>query len=410
MVTVEQQEMLTRVGPETPMGQLMRRYWFAIAASSELQPRQAKPVRLLGEDLVLFRTEDGELGLLDRYCTHRRTTLEYGIIDNDGIRCPYHGWKFNRNGACTEIPSATSSPALLEKAATRAYRAQELGGLVFAYLGPEPAPLLPRYDLLVWDNCLRDVGMALLPCNWLQIMENSVDPKHVEWLHGQHLDEQRERSGRKRPKLYRRRHVEIGFDRFEHGIIKRRVLEGGSREDDDWKVGHPLVFPFTLRVGVAGQHRLQIRVPVDDTHTLHIWYACYRPPPGRTAPRQETVPVYTVPWQDESGRPIADFIDGGDVMTWVGQGPITDRTRELLVDSDKGILLYRKMLFDQMAKVAAGEDPVGIVRDPERNRCIDLPQEEEKYGHGHAFLAEAIELSHVRYSPIREQIINLFAD
>ena len=160
----------------------------------------------------------------------------------------------------------------------KAYRAEELGGLVFAYLGPEPAPLLPRFDLFVWEGALRDVGRALIPCNWLQIMENSVDPAHLEWLHGHHLASQRRGQGLPEPRHYPKRQLKLGFDRFRYGIVKRRIVEGGSEDDDDWKIGHPLVFPVSLRVGSDPQHRFQIRVPVDDGHTQHYWYSCYRPP------------------------------------------------------------------------------------------------------------------------------------
>jgi 5,5'-dehydrodivanillate O-demethylase oxygenase subunit len=408
VLTAEQQETLTRVGPGTPMGELLRRYWFPVAASVELAAGAALPVRLLGEDLALFRTSSGELGLLEARCPHRGASLAYGVVDGASLRCPYHGWRFDRGGACLEIPSLREvGGSLRERARTRAYPAQELGGLVFAYLGPEPAPLLPRYDLLVWSGALRDVGRALLPCNWLQIMENSVDPTHLEWLHGHHLASVREAGGAPAPKRYRRRHVEIGFDVFEHGIVKRRVLEGGSREDDDWRIGHPLIFPAMLRVGAHRQHRLQVRVPVDDTHTLHLWYSCYLPPEGAAAPVQAEVPVYEVPFRDERGRFLLDFVDGGDIMAWLSQGPIADRTRELLVDTDQGIALLRRLYLEQIERVRAGKDPIGVVRSPEANRIIELPQEREKYGRGAAFLAESIAMSHARYSPIREEILAL---
>jgi len=256
---------------------------------------------------------------------------------------------------------------------------------------------------------LRDVGRALLPCNWLQIMENSVDPYHVEWLHGHHLAHVREQDGQQGPTHYRRKQIKVGFDLFEHGIIKRRVLEGGSEEDDDWKIGHPLVFPFMLRVGSHGQHRFQIRVPVDDTHTMHYWYACYRPAEGVPAPEQREVPLYEVPWRDERGNHIVDFVDGQDIMAWVTQGAIADRTREILGSSDRGIALYRKLLFDQVEVVRRGEDPLGVVRDERRNTILELPQEREKYGRGAAFLAESIAMGHVRYSPLREQVLALLS-
>ena len=414
-MTPAEQETLTRVGPGTRMGQLLRRYWLPVAASVDVAAGSTRGVRLLGEDLVLFRSPDGSLGLLEEHCPHRGTSLRYGSVGATGLRCAYHGFLYDRGGRCLEIPGEAGerngTDALRERLAARAYVAEELGGLVFAYLGPEPAPLLPRWDLLVWDGALRDIGRAVVDCNWLQIMENSVDPLHLEWLHGNRLHETTARAGAgddgaaRRPDHYRKRHVRIGFDCFPYGIVKRRVLEGGSEDDDDWKVGHPLVFPLMLRVGADVQHRFQIRVPVDDTHTLHFWYSCYRPAPGSVAVEpQERVPVYDVPWRDGDGNFIVDFIDGQDIMAWVTQGPIADRTREHLVSADRGIALYRRMLLDQIARVEGGADPLGVIRDPEENRIIELPQERNKYRGGAAFLAESVELGHARYSPIKDRI------
>ena len=406
MLTAEQQETLTRVGPGTPMGALLRRYWFPVAATSELPAGRVVPVRLLGEDLALFRTTAGALGVIAARCPHRGASLAYGLVDYRALRCAYHGWRFDASGACLEIPSL-GAPACRDRVRVTAYRAAELGGLVFAYLGPEPVPLLPRWDVFVWPGALRDVGRARIPCNWFQIMENSVDPVHLEWLHGHHLAAVRRAQGGTAPSRYPRPHVEIGFDVFRHGIIKRRVVEGGSREDDDWRVGHPLVFPNMVRVGAGRQHRLQIRVPVDDTHTLHLWYACYLPADGAPAPVQTAVPVYEVPFRDARGGFLLDFVDGGDIMAWVTQGPIADRTRETLVDTDRGVVLLRRLFLEQIARVQAGEDPLGVVRDPAENELVALPQEAEKYGAGDRFLAESLAMSHVRYSPLKDEILAL---
>jgi 5,5'-dehydrodivanillate O-demethylase len=321
------------------------------------------------------------------------------------VRCPYHGWAFAPDGACVEMTTLVPRDRQREQMSTTAYAVRVLGGLVFAYLGPAPAPALPHYDLFVADDALRDVGRAVIPCNWLQIMENSVDPVHLEWLHGRFLGAVRQERGAPGPDRYARRHVEIGFDAFEHGIIKRRVLEGGSRDDDDWAVGHPLVFPNLLRVGSDRQHRFQIRVPVDDSHTLHWWYSCYFPAPGRPSVQQAEIPVYEVPFHDGQDF-IVDFVDGTDIMTWVAQGTIADRTREHLVDTDRGIVMYRRMLVEQAARVADGLDPMGVSRDP-GEQVIDLPQERDKYGDGARFLAESLDASHVRYSPLRDQIAEL---
>lgn len=389
------------------MGELLRRYWIPVAASCELKRGETRRIRLLAEDLVLYRDLEGRLGLVDESCPHRGTSLALGCVDADGIRCPYHGWKFDVTGQCLETPAEPEGSTLARRVRTRAYPVQEIAGLAFAYMGPEPAPLLPRYDVFVKEGVLRDIGHAVLPCNWVQVMENSVDPHHLEWLHGHHLAHSRARVGASEPTHYRKRHVRIGFDVFEYGIVKRRILEGGSDEDDDWRVGHPLVFPFTLRVGAQRQHRLQFRVPIDDTHTRHYWYACYEPAPGRVAPAQEEVPLYDVKWRHANGDFIVDFVDGGDIMACVTQGPVADRTRETLGASDQGIALFRRLLFEQAEHVAHGEDPLGVIRDPARNQVVELPQEREKYRAGGSFLRESIEMGHARYSPLKEQIIEM---
>jgi 5,5'-dehydrodivanillate O-demethylase len=393
------QEALTRVGPGTPMGELLRRYWQPVAAASEFPGRPTKRVRILGEDLVLFRHAGG-WGLVQERCPHRGASLAYGVCEPEGIRCPYHGWKFAPDGRCLDVPpEPPDSPLLRTRVA--AYPARELGGLVFAYLGPLPAPVLPRWDLLVWDNALRDIGQATLPCNWLQIMENSVDPYHTEWLHGHHLADVQKRQGREEGLHYLRPHVKVGFDVFPFGIVKRRVLEGGSEKDDDWTTGHPLLFPNTLRVGEHGRARLQIRVPIDDTHTWHLWYSCYRFD-GIEMPPQEAIPLYDVPWRDERGEFLVDFVDGGDIMAWVTQGRIADRTRETLGSSDRGIALYRRLLLEQAERVRAGEDPLGVLR--EEHAILELPQERNKYGGGAQFLLKSIENGHGRHSPLKEQV------
>jgi 5,5'-dehydrodivanillate O-demethylase len=346
---------------------------------------------------------------VDARCPHRGASLAEGFADDQALRCPYHGWAFDPCGECVDVSALANRERVMSQAATTAYPVTELGGLVFAYLGPLPAPVLPRFDLFVADRALRDIGRAVIPCNWLQIMENSVDPVHLEWLHGQHLGQVRTERGQPAPGRYARRHVEIGFDEFEHGIVKRRVLEGGSRDDDDWAVGHPLVFPNMVRVGAHRQHRFQIRVPVDDTHTLHWWYSCYFPAPGASVMQeQDHIPVYEVPFRDDDGY-IVDFVDGGDIMTWVTQGPIADRTRELLVDTDRGIVLYRRMLVREADRVADGFDPLGVSRDGD-DAVIELAQEDDKYGDGAGFLAEALDATHVRYSPLREQIVELLRE
>lgn len=392
MLTVKENERLTRVGPGTPMGELLRRYWQPIGATAELDNNPVKQIKILGESLVLYRDRKGRLGLIGDLCAHRRMAMVYGIPEEEGLRCPYHGWMYDRTGQCIEMPAEAPDSTFPSRVKITGYPVQELCGLIFAYLGPEPAPLLPRWDMFVWDNVLRDIGSTIIPCNWLQIMENSLDPVHVEWLHGRFSDYVLERLGR--PDLKRQfyragnvggnwSHQKIGFDEFQYGIIKRRVVEGGSEDDPEWRIGHPVLFPNILRVG----SNFQYRVPVDDTHTLHVWFTAYPQPPSTEVPKQEKVPFYQVPLPvEENGQADWQLMDnnsGQDIAAWITQGPIADRSQEKLGESDKGIILYRRMLRRQLAIVEDGGEPMNVFRDPEKNVCIDLPWEgqEDPWGY-----------------------------
>jgi 5,5'-dehydrodivanillate O-demethylase len=412
MLTRELNQRLTQVGPGTPMGELLRRYWYPVAASSQLGQVPIQR-RLLGEDLVIYRTGNGDLACIEAQCPHRRASLRYAIVEDDGIRCGYHGWLFDKSGQCIDQPAEPATSTFKSRVRAVTYKAEELGGLIFVYMGPDtpehPAPLLPRFDLFVWDNCLRDVGHATLPMNWLQVMENSVDPHHVEWLHGHYMNFVRGITGGNQAQVLMRKHEKIAFDVFDYGIIKRRVLEGMTEEDDDWKVGHPLVFPAMLRVGGGGHYQFQIRVPVDDDTTSHFWYDVYKPSGDNyTVPPQENIPLFEVPFQDENGDFIVDFVDGQDIMAWASQGPIADRSNEHLGKSDLGVIMLRRLFQEQLEKVEEGEDPLGVVRDPAQNDCITLPQEEKKFGTGEGFRTEFLTMGQCRYSPIAAEVLELF--
>ena len=377
MLTVEQNERITKVGPGTPMGELMRRYWQPIAASAEMDGRPVKHIKVLGESLVLYRDKKGSLGLVGDTCPHRRISMLYGIPEEQGLRCSYHGWMFDGTGQCIEMPAEAPDSTFPERVRIAGYPVQELGGLIFAYLGPEPAPLLPRWDLLVMDNVVRDIGVTEIPCNWLQCMENSMDPVHTEWLHGHYYNYVMGLKGDKDDRGDRMvgnvipHHLKIGFDVFEHGIIKRRVRQGGSEEDGEWSIGHPILFPNILRVGWT----FQIRVPMDDTHTWHVMYGVYPAPPGARDYKQEQIPVYDIPMKDESGQHITDFVLGQDMMAWVTQGPVAERNLEKLAESDRGVILYRRLLQEQMLIVEDGGEPMNVFRDPARNKFIHIPVE-----------------------------------
>ena len=382
MLSVQDNELLTKVGQGTPMGDLLRRYWHPIAAADELarSPFRTKEVTLMGEEPVLYRDRSGQLGLIESRCSHRRVNLAYGVVEEDGIRCQYHGWKFNETGACIEQPfEETVRPdgRFKEKCGIQGYRVEELGGLIFAYMGPEPAPLLPRWGPLVWDNAVRDICLTDLPCNWLQCQENSLDPVHTEWLHRYFGGYAKQLVNGAAPDFGRGQdHVKIGFDVFERGIIKRRVSRPYDENHDEWKVGHPILFPNILLVGSPDSNTMQFRVPVDDTRTFHVSVYTWRAAPGTEAPAQEVIPSRQVPLFDDDGRFIVDIQFNQDYMAWVTQGDVARRNLEKLGESDKGIILFRRMLKEQMQRVQRGEDPtINVFRDPAANQCIEGPIE-----------------------------------
>ncbi len=412
MLTAEQNDMLTRVGPGTPMGNLMRSYWQPIAAASELDDRWTKRVRLLGEDLVLFRDRQGRRGLVAEFCPHRRASFAYGIPTQDGIRCPYHGWEFGHDGACLDQPNEPDNQSFKDKVRTPAYPVEELGGLLFTYMGPpEKQPLLPRFDGFVAEGAIRMLGRTLLPINWLQIMENSADPIHTEWLHGHHYEFLKEQEGVK--VAISAHHEKIAFKEFEWGMTKHRLLAGQSELSDDWVVGHPIVFPIMLAVGNADAHlrsyAFQIRVPVDDTHTMHMWYTAYVPQDQSKIPAnlRDKLHLYDVPMRDKDGEFLVETVDNQDMMAWMTQGEIADRTLENLGSTDQGIAIYRRMLRRELKKVELGQDPMGIVRDPALNVCIDLPNEKDKHHFSDGFGAFLMR-THGRFSPIAQDLIAIF--
>ena len=378
MLSTAQNEKLTRVGQGTPMGELMRRYWQPIAAAGELYERPTKAVRVLGEDLVLYKDKSGTLGLIERFCPHRRVDLSYGIPEEHGLRCMYHGWMMDETGQCIEQPfEETVHPdgRFKEKVKVAGYPVRELSGLIFAYMGPQPTPLLPKWEPLFAENVACDIAITELPCNWLQCQENSLDPVHTEWLHSYWTRYQQLAAGQTvNVRGESAPHERISFDLFDHGIIKRRVLKGLGEEHDLWKVGHPILFPNILQVGSPQKLTMQFRVPVDDENTLHISIYIFRAADGAVVPRQDPVPYYYNPLRGEDGRFITDVTFNQDYMAWVTQGPVARRDLEKLGESDKGIIMFRKMLNEQMEIVQDGGDPMNVFRS-ELDEVLGLPVE-----------------------------------
>ncbi len=367
MLSEADNEAMTRVGAGTPMGELLRRYWHPIAAVSELDENPVKAVRLMGEDLVLYRDRSGTYGLVERHCPHRRADLSYGFVDEVGLRCIYHGWNFDEAGKCIAQPfEDTVDPAgsFRDKVRAVAYPVEEKAGMIFAYLGPAPAPLVPNWEPFTYENCFVQIILGVIPCNWLQVQENSVDPVHFEWLHanwsaaqaGQPLD------GAK--------HLKIGFDEWDYGFRYKRILDNTDDQDPRWRIGRLSLLP-----NVFVPDHFEWRVPIDDTHTLAILWHFTRVPNDRVPYEQERIPHWYT-YMEDPDRPdrwLTTRIVNQDAVAVAGQGEIFDRTTEHLGRSDQGILMLRRQLKRDMEAVARGEDPKGVVRDPGLNECIPWP-------------------------------------
>ncbi|HXP94418.1 MAG TPA: Rieske 2Fe-2S domain-containing protein [Candidatus Binatia bacterium] len=369
MLTPEKNARLTQIGPGTPCGELLRRYWQPLCPVIELtEEAPKKRVHILSEQLLVYRGADGAYGCVAERCAHRGCSLYYGFIEGEAIRCPYHGWKYDRDGRILEQPFEPQASTFKDKVRQKAYPVQELAGLLFAYMGPAPAPLLPRWDVLVREDGTRKIQIRPLNCNWLQAQENTADTTHTYYLHG-HMMEMR---GQATPatKYYYRPIVKYDFSYCEWGIEKRCVYGGDYPEEE---VRPPLIFPNILRIPEGTKENQHWRVPIDDTHTRIIVMSFQPAESGVTPPRQTVVPVeYLSSDMDKNGDFTVDSFASQDRMAWETQGEIFDRTAEHLGASDEGILMLRKLLDEQIAVVEKGEDPIALIRDPAKNRIIEF--------------------------------------
>jgi 5,5'-dehydrodivanillate O-demethylase oxygenase subunit len=367
VLSKEQNKALTQVGAGTPMGELLRRYWMPIAAVAELDDRPTKPVRLLGENLVLYKDKAGTYGLVDRHCPHRRADLSYGWADDCGLRCHYHGWLWDHTGRCLQQPFeeiAHPEARFKDRVRIKAYPVEAKAGLLWAYLGPPPAPLVPTWEPFTWANGFVQIVFSEVPCNWFQCQENSIDPVHFEWLHSNWSRALGGAGGRSPT------HLKVGFEEFEYGFIYRRVLEGQSEQDELWTVGRCCLWPNCL---FTGGH-FEWRVPIDDGHMLSVGWFFDRVPNEMEPYKQDRVPYWVSPIKDAlTDRWITSHVMNQDFVAWVGQGTVADRTQEHLGESDRGVIMMRRRILEDAERVARGEEPKAVIRDAEKNRCVRLP-------------------------------------
>ena len=350
---------LTHVGPGTPCGEYMRRFWQPVALSSELRDVPLR-VRVLGEDLVLFRDGRGRVGLVQMRCPHRGTSLEYGLISARGLRCCYHGWLFDVDGAILETPGEPATSTLRNRLCLGAYPTREYQGLVFAYLGPpELRPELPIYDMYEWPGVRRVPIKTESPCNWLQIQDNSMDPVHTAFLHtivsgAQFTDEFGVLPA-------------LEFRETPTGMIYiavRRIGDNVWVRINDFLVPNARQFPPESETGreVHANRPMAIKwaMPVDDTHTLSIGYLYVAAGQSadddeRSIAKKNVGQTAARSYEERQRRP-------GDYDAQVGQRPIAIHALEHLGHTDRGVITLRRIVRGGIRAVRAGEDPRGLVR------------------------------------------------
>jgi 5,5'-dehydrodivanillate O-demethylase len=384
MLSPQENEAFTKIGPGTPMGEVLRRYWHPVGCS-EFVTSKPHRVKVLGEDLVIYRGADGEPALMQLRCAHRSVALDYGRVEGNTIRCPYHGWLYDRSGQCLAQPAEPESSSYKEKIRLTSYRVQEFGGLVFGYMGPDPAPVLPLYDVLRMTDGVKEVQIQNVNANWFNHVENIVDISHLAWLHGYTFP------------AYGARKVTYHWERKPYGLDNVMLIEGITDTHISC-YGFPTVNRFALPpVDPNGElvRSMIYRVPADDASTL-LYFVRFYPSDKRSfhsSRRLVKLGEYAPLANDWWGIDVNDQ----DRMVVEQQGVVADRPNEHLGVSDGGIIAMRQMMRESLAAVEHGKDPLCIIRDP-ADRMVDFPQKssmmeqrqaDPNYGLGFAATAEA---------------------
>jgi phenylpropionate dioxygenase-like ring-hydroxylating dioxygenase large terminal subunit len=395
MLTKEENDLVTQTGPGTPCGRFLRSFWQPAVLSEELPPGGPPLLlRLFGEDLVMFRDEQGRIGLLDLHCSHRSTDLSYGRLEDGGLRCVYHGWLNDVFGMCLETPAEPPGSNLYRVVRHPAYPCREVGGVIFTYMGVGEPPLLPNYEALSAPPDYRFVTKHYLECNWLQGLEGSQDATHTRFLHrflqrpyGEHHQPQDdETNGAEVAYRYSPLGAYAGPERVEENDFSVWAFRHGHG-------GPEYTFPSLCltgspAMGPGNGYMIYWRVPIDDTH--HWQFALtfrrsgtmpedYKQTRGMMTPDYHFIRNQRNRYlQDREEQRTATFTGIGsdyppqDAMANETQGPIQDRTREILGAADMSIVAWRRMLLRAIRTVEAGGDPPGQIRDPRVNAVDPL--------------------------------------
>src|SRR5262245_31194856 len=398
MITAEENNLLTQTDAKTPCGELLRRYWQPVALSEEL-PKGGAPlsVRILGENLVLFRDDHDRPGLLGLHCSHRGTDLSYGRVEDGGLRCIDHRWLYDMFGRVLDQPGGPGGGANRQEIRHRAHPCQEAGGVIFTYMGPGDPPLLPNYEFLTIPAAHRTVVKIHEECNYLQGNEGNIDPVHLSYLH-QCLDEAQIARRRMVPGSNSSDNTLLGEDitpTIEVEItdfgLRIYTLRSAGRDKRYLRVTN-FVMPNLAVFGGAGVgsgYSIHWHVPIDDTSHWKYIFSFSRENPldefMRTRTRAELTGDYRLTrtaanryLQDRESMKTQTFTGMGlnfqahDAFATESPGAVQDRTAEHLVTSDKAIVAARKLLMSAMRDAKNGRDPQHVIRDADANRLLHL--------------------------------------
>ena len=404
MFSAEENEILTRTGPGTPMGNLLRRYWLPAVQSDEVANPDGPQVRLklMGEDLIVFRDTKGRVGILDQFCPHRRSSLFFGRNEECGLRCSYHGWKFDVDGNIVDIPSEPDFASWSVKPTVKSYPVVETGGIIWAYMGPpDRIPPPPEYEYCLVSDEHRYASRRWEECNWLQGLEGGIDPVHVPYLHKFELSSDPLHKGNTGSDLTSNSNLFFDSVAQDYGI---NVIARRDAGDDSyyWRIGQWVIPCFTI-APPYGDFAMGSNawVPRDDESFWRWIISCHptRPLSNSERSAMEQGKGTHVVVDPETLRPDAnkdnDYLidrDGQknkktyngiytvgmqDKAMQESQGSIHRRQEEQLVNSDKSIIMTRRRLLDCVRINERGEDPPGLTSVDQRIRAASLVENRE---------------------------------
>ncbi len=394
MLTAQENDRLCRVEGDAPMGQMMRRHWIPALLSEQVAERDGAPVRvkLLGEELVAFRDTDGRLGMLGEFCTHRKASLVFGRNEECGLRCLYHGWKFDVDGNVVEMPSEPKESGFAEKVKHKAYPTREAGGFVWTFMGP--ADEMPDFEAPAWaptPDAKVSIVKVQLPCNWAQVMEGQIDSAHSSSLHSSDMKPARvatagaNDSHWTRPSTDKNPRIQVQVTNYgmRYAAIRRPIMN--ARETDYVRIT-TFVAPFTALIPPNSSYNVaSVIVPRDDTSCYFHFIAWGY---GDTVIAQDAWRRFCVMQPgidvDDQFRPLfrnaannymqdrqamkdGDFtglpgIPNQDIAMWESMGAIADRSAERLGASDIAVIQFRRVMLNAVARFQQGAGTVGQVQ------------------------------------------------